>query len=794
MMKITEYCKNIVFLVSFTRQIQFFYIILFGIFFFVYGCSESLDKQKLADIKPLPATETDLLTNRTTANTEAVLRAKISFPPQDITLSTGASIAFSGVVVGNQPEETFAFHWNFDGVMANQRVQNPKDISFSTPGTYSILLTIQSNVDKSRFASVTRRVIVLDASQNKAPVANIVIPDKHITVNLGDSVSFLGEGFDPDQHLPLTYYWDFGGAATNTRLANPGEILMQRGGHFKVNLYVFDRQGLADTTPASVLVTVNPKIKVAQTVLGNLAPESSITSPLNDVTILQGDSITFSGLGQDPEGNQPLNYFWSFAGQMPDSLAQSPGDLVFPGEGVFVVELVVTDALGLIDSSPAQRTITVLPNNQQVNVFPDGQILSPTQDVTITAGNSVYFAATASDPDGNLPIKYIWRLGGAMPDIPVQNPGNVTFANAGIYIVGLLVVDSAGGIDQVVDQRIITVNGLVPANADALDSIITSPAADLTILAGSEVEFEGMGVLGPDNIEPLTYAWDFAGAAEPSTLQSPGDILFNDPGEYIVTFTVTDGAGVVDDTPATVIVTVEAPPPADPPPADPPPLVDPPPVDVLTATIVSPGEDLTISVGDTVNFVGEAVDPAPDTTLTFEWDFDGGAPDSDAQSPGNVTFDILGMFEVVLEVSNNLAAEAESGPRMITVVEDASADPPPAVDPTPPPAGTPPADPGVAVEPPDSVILSPDADLSILAGEVLSFSGEGTSNNPDAVLSYAWEFGDAMPEESVEQNPGDVLFTEPGIYEVTLTVIDETNGLEDPSPAMVIITVEAPPL
>src|SRR5262249_48160703 len=53
---------------------------------------------------------------------------------------------------------------------------------------------------------------------------------------------------------------------------------------------------------------------------------------------------------------------------------------------------------------------------------------------------------------------------------------------------------------------------------------------------------------------------------------------------------------------------------------------------------------------------------------------------------------------------------------------------------------------------------------------------------------YAWIFPGGSPAKSTAQNPGNVVFTSPGIYTTSLTLIDAV-GNSDPSPPTRTITV-----
>ena len=68
---------------------------------------------------------------------------------------------------------------------------------------------------------------------------------------------------------------------------------------------------------------------------------------------------------------------------------------------------------------------------------------------------------------------------------------------------------------------------------------ISSPASNMTIIAGQAVNFQGSGT-DPDGNTPLTYQWNFGGGALNSTALSPGSVTFPTAGTYVVNFTVTD--------------------------------------------------------------------------------------------------------------------------------------------------------------------------------------------------------------------------------------------------------------
>ena len=185
---------------------------------------------------------------------------------------------------------------------------------------------------------------------NQAPDGVISTPTNNAIINLGTTVAFTGTGSDPDNNTPLTYAWNFGGAAANSTQQNPS-IVLNTVGTFTVTLTVSDSLKYADPTPAMITLTVKDPN-------ANQAPNGTITTPASNATIKVGDSLSFAGTGSDPDNNTPLSYTWNFNGGLPNSTLQNPSG-IFNTAGIYSVTLTVTDNKGLSDPTPATRTVTV---------------------------------------------------------------------------------------------------------------------------------------------------------------------------------------------------------------------------------------------------------------------------------------------------------------------------------------------------------------------------------------------------------------------------------------------------
>jgi len=85
---------------------------------------------------------------------------------------------------------------------------------------------------------------------------------------------------------------------------------------------------------------------------------------------------------------------------------------------------------------------------------------------------------------------------------------------------------------------------------------IDQPTQAQTIMVGDSLNFAGTGI-ETDGDLPLAFAWDFDGAAPNQTVADPGNLRFDRAGDFTLTFTVTDSAGLPCDSPATLSLRVQ---------------------------------------------------------------------------------------------------------------------------------------------------------------------------------------------------------------------------------------------
>lgn len=514
----------------------------------------------------------------------------------------------------------------------------------------------------------------------------------------------------------VSFNWSFpGGNPTSSNAQNP-TVVYAAPGTYSVTLIVSNAAG-SDTTTLANYVTVNP------------VPTAGFTSSIN------GATATFT----NTSGNATA-YDWNF-GDGQTSTAQNPVH-TYTNDGTYTVTLTATNACGS-------------------NTF--------TQAVTIVTPPTAAFTATPTSGCGPLTVQFTssssanattfnWAFPGGTPSSSsAQNP-SVTYNAPGSYSVTLTVSNSAG-------SNTSTQTGFI--------TVIPNPVAGFSSSTNNAT-----ATFTNTSTNANTYVWDF-GDGNASNLANPVHTYTND-GTYTVVLTASGICGTATFTQNVVIITS--------------------PNAGFTA-------NTTVGCGPlTVQFQ----DLSTQNTTAWEWSFPGGTPGtSNLQNPV-VVYDVPGTYDVTLVASTAAGSSTFTQPGFINVLPlptagftaDANGGPTVSFTNTSQDATTYLWDFGdgssSSAENPTHTYLTdgnfvvtltasnncgtqiftqtvtavtvPQAAFtpSVSAGcfpLVVQFNNQSSAN----ATGFDWTFEGGTPATSTESNPS-VTFSQPGIYQITLTV------------------------
>ncbi|BET65273.1 hypothetical protein ASA1KI_01910 [Opitutales bacterium ASA1] len=284
----------------------------------------------------------------------------ITAPSGDVTITAGQSVYFAGGGVDPDDNTPLSYLWSF-GVgsgLPDSTSQNPGALPFHVAGTYTVTFTVTDSLGLADATPATRTLIVNAA--NTAPTIS-QIGDHTITEggSMGPIAFAIGDAETAASGLMLD------ASSSNESLVPPVNIVFGGGGENRTVTVtpVPDENGTATITVSVTDGVLSAAVSFQLTVTAvNRAPEGTMVTPGDDVTIIQGQAVAFAATGTDPDGDTPLSYRWTFGegSGVADSAQQNPGDVLFEYPGVFTVTLTVTDLLGLDDSTPPHRIVTVI--------------------------------------------------------------------------------------------------------------------------------------------------------------------------------------------------------------------------------------------------------------------------------------------------------------------------------------------------------------------------------------------------------------------------------------------------
>lgn len=290
-----------------------------------------------ANTLPVPTINTPIVNSSVTKNSV-------------VTFDGSATDAEDGVL----PASALAWSSSINGSIGAGTAFSTTSLSV---GTHTITLTATDSHGAS--ASTTRTLTIV--APNQAPSAAITAPSSGTSVVQGTSITFSGNGSDPEQGslAGASLSWSSNVAGVIGSGASFSTTSLAVGTH-TITLTAKDAQNATGTATVTVTVTAAPPPPATPPV--NQKPTTTITSPGTGLSFKQGASITFTGTSVDPEdgalSGQSLIWTTNLNGGMIVGYGSSVSSSMWP-VGTWQVNLLGRDSNGQISAVPV--TITIVP-------------------------------------------------------------------------------------------------------------------------------------------------------------------------------------------------------------------------------------------------------------------------------------------------------------------------------------------------------------------------------------------------------------------------------------------------
>ena len=341
----------------------------------------------------------------------------------------------------------------------------------------------------------------------------------------------------------------------------------------------------AGSYPTTVTIVSPGNASLSQSLTLTIGGSTAATAPAITAqpaasTVIAGNTATFTAAAS---GTAPVGFFWSKNGT---PLANG-GNISGVNTATLTIasttatdagnySVLASNAVGTAASVAATLTVLVPP---ALNSQPAAQ--------TAAAGGSAQFAVTAG---GSAPLSYFWLKNG----VGLTNGTKFSGVNSNVLTIATVTTGDAGNYSVTVTNLAGSVTSTAAALTVVTSPTITTPPANLSIVAGASATFSVTAA----GSAPLAYQWLKNGVvlanggnvsgSTTATLTLSG-VSASDAAGYSVT--VTNSLGSVTSPAATLTVAV--------PPA-----------------IVTPPANATTVAGSNVSFTVTASGTAP---LTFQW-------------------------------------------------------------------------------------------------------------------------------------------------------------------------------
>jgi chitodextrinase len=189
---------------------------------------------------------------------------------------------------------------------------------------------------------------------------------------------------------------------------------------------------------------------------------------------------------------------------------------------------------------------------------PPSAPLKPVGPAFVEMGAVESYASSSFDPDGGrVRLRFDWDDGSlsdwsAFVDANVSVSASHSWSNVSSYAVRVVAQDEAGLNSSWSEALTVVVSQASSGNESPIALFVVPP----TVISNESVVFDASGSVDPDGMI-VSYVWDFGDGTQ-GTGKTPTHV-YQAPGQYTVTLTVTDDTGLTSTMTRIVTVSAQAP-------------------------------------------------------------------------------------------------------------------------------------------------------------------------------------------------------------------------------------------
>ncbi len=319
---------------------------------------------------------------------------------------TDEPITISAQNVYDSDNDQISYFWEGLGVEPNS-IEQSITISHAQPGVYPVRLTISDNTGANNEIFTINRVYEINAApEPRFSINELIAPGDIITLNAIESS-------DPNVD-DLIYTWYLNDEVIGN--SDISTLTLDSPGDYEITLSVNDQRGASNSVQ-----TLSRKIRVN-------APPLPIISA---VPITSKASVEFKANESSDIESDIESYLWDFGD---GNTASGPQvNHTYFNTGTYTVKLTVDDGSSLANSVQSSEHVLV------VNSFPNAffnapAVIGPNQQFTVDGSSS-------SDLEGQITY-FEWLINGEIVGNGAQT--SITLDSPGLHTIGLSVMDNSG--------------------------------------------------------------------------------------------------------------------------------------------------------------------------------------------------------------------------------------------------------------------------------------------------------------------------------------------------------------